>query len=128
MTIFTLFILNQFRFQNSGVNKSKTVNNSRRPNNMRNDSNHLAASGRAFHEYAGPVSPNPGPILPILETTQPTDSTKPMDSSAPMPIPIIINMLTMMMMMYKKKNASTVETMEGDITCLFTRTGSTALG
>ena len=89
---------------------------------MRNDSNHLAASGRAFHEYAGPVSPNPGPILPMLDTTQP------MDSSAPMPIPIIINMLTMMMMMYKKKNASTVETMEGDITCLFTRTGSTALG
>ena len=39
------------------VNKSKTVNNSRRLNNMRNDSNHLAASGRAFHEYAGPVSP-----------------------------------------------------------------------
>ena len=28
-----------------------------------------------------------------------------------MPIPIIINMLTMMMMMYKKKNASTVETL-----------------
>ena len=113
MIIFTLFILNQFRFQNSGVNKSKTVNNSRRPNNMRNDSNHLAASGRAFHEYAGPVSPNPGPILPMLDTTQP------MDSSAPIPIPIIISMLMMIMIKYKKKNANTVDTMEGGITCLY---------
>lgn len=122
MTIFTLFILNQFRFQNSGVNKSKTVNNSRRPSNIRNDSSHLAASGREFHEYAGPVSPNPGPIFPMLDTTQP------IDSSASIPIPIIINMPMIAIMKYKKKNASTVETMEGDMTCLFTRTGNTALG
>ena len=77
---------------------------------------------RAGHSMNMPESPNPGPILPMLDTTQP------MDSSAPIPIPIIISMLMMIMIKYRKKNANTVDTMEGGITCLFIRTGNTALG
>ncbi len=50
MIIFTLFILNQFRFQNSGLNKSNTVNSSKRPNSMRKANNHLAAMGKALQE------------------------------------------------------------------------------
>ena len=89
---------------------------------MRNDNNHLATWGNALHEYAGPVSPKPGPILPILDMTHPTDSRK------PMPIPIINSMLMMIITKYRKQNASTVDMMEGDMTCLFILTGSTALG
>lgn len=37
-------------FQKSGVRMSSTVNSSRRPSSMRNEANHLAASGKAFHE------------------------------------------------------------------------------
>lgn len=74
MIIFTLFILNQLLCQNLGVNKSKTVKSSKRPNNIRNAKSHFAASGNVLHEYAGPQIPRPGPILPILEMTQPMDS------------------------------------------------------
>ena len=43
-------------------------------------------------------------------------------------MPIIARVPTIISTAYKKENASTVERMEGDITCLFTRNGSTALG
>ena len=42
------------------------------------------------------------------------------------PHSIIISMLMMIMIKYRKKNA--VDTMEGGITCLFIRTGNAALG
>ena len=66
--------------------------------------------------------PSPGPILPILEITVPIDSRK------PTPSPIIMSMLIIEITAYKKVKANTVDWMEGEITCLFTRTGSTALG
>ena len=122
MVIFTLFILNQFRFQKSGVKSSSTVNNSRRPRSIKRDNSHLAASGRAFHEQAGPVSPNPGPILPMLEITQPIDSSSSDSHSHHKQCADNYNGDI------NKAKASTVETMEEDMTCLFIRTGSMALG
>ena len=49
--------------------KDNTANNSKRPINIRNDNIHLAASGNAAHEKAGPNAPSPGPTLPKLEIT-----------------------------------------------------------
>ena len=61
-------------------------------------------------------------MFPRLDIVHPNDSNK------PTPMPIIARVPTIISTAYKKENASTVERMEGDITCLFTRTGSTALG
>ena len=54
--------------------------------------------------------------------------TVPIDSRNPTPNPIIISMLTIAITAYKNVKASTVDWIEGEITCLFTRTGNTALG
>ena len=64
----------------------------------------------------------PVPCFPIL------DMTVPIDSRNPTPKPIMTRMLIMAMIAYKNVNASTVDWIEGEITCLFTRTGNTALG
>ena len=104
------------------MKSSNTVNNSKRPKSIKKESSHLAASGNSLHEKAGPHVPSPGPILPILEITVPIDSRK------PTPSPIIMSMLIIEITAYKKVKANTVDWMEGEITCLFTRTGSTALG
>ena len=82
----------------------------------------MAASGNSLHEKAGPHVPSPGPMLPML------DMTVPIDSRNPTPNPIIISMLTIAITAYKNVKASTVDWIEGEITCLFTRTGNTALG
>ena len=37
--------------------------------NISADNIHLAASGKAAHENTGPKAPNPGPTLPIADTT-----------------------------------------------------------
>ena len=104
------------------MKSNNTVNNSKRPKSIKKESSHLAASGNSLHEKAGPHVPSPGPILPILEITVPIDSRK------PTPSPIMISMLMIAMTAYKKVKANTVDWMEGGITCLLTRTGSTALG
>ena len=82
----------------------------------------MAVSGNSLHEKAGPHVPSPGPMFPIL------DMTVPIDSRNPTPKPIMTRMLIMAMIAYKNVNASTVDWIEGEITCLFTRTGNTALG
>ena len=104
------------------MKSNNTVNNSKRPKSIKKESSHLAASGSSLHEKAGPHVPSPGPILPILEITVPIDSKK------PTPKPIMTSTLIITMTAYKKVKASTVDCIEGEITCLFTRTGSTALG
>ena len=89
---------------------------------MRKDNSHLAASGRWFQLYAGPQVPNPGPTPPILETTVPNDSINPTPSN------IIISCPTTSTNIYRKVNAKTEFLTDGEITCLFTRMGNTALG
>ena len=61
-------------------------------------------------------------MFPRLEMVHPNDSVR------PTPNPSIANVPAIISTVYKKVNANTVERMEGEITCLFTRTGSTALG
>ena len=59
-----------YRFlQNPGVSNNNTVNNSNRPMSMNKVLSHLAASGRASHEKAGPHIPIPGPTLAKLDMT-----------------------------------------------------------
>ena len=97
---------------------TKTLDPLENLDNFKKESSHLAASGNSLHEKAGPHVPSPGPILPILEITVPIDSRK------PTPSPIMISMLMIAMTAYKKVKANTVDWMEGEITCLLTRTGS----
>ena len=67
-----------YRFcQKAGTNISRIPYNSRRPMSMRNDSTHLAASGAAAHENAGPKCPNASPALPSAEHTSPKASVRP---------------------------------------------------
>ena len=44
-----------------------TVKISRRPNNIRNTENNFNSFGKKAQLSVGPISPNPGPILPIAE-------------------------------------------------------------
>ena len=48
-------------------NNNMTVNISSLPNNIKKVASNLAISGRLFQLDAGPISPNPGPILPIAD-------------------------------------------------------------
>mgnify|MGYP000440128067 CR=1 FL=1 len=56
-------------FQNVLLNRTRTVNISRRPTIIRMDKNILAKSCRFAKLSIGPISPNPGPTLLILEIT-----------------------------------------------------------
>ena len=44
-----------------------TVKISRRPNNIRNTETNFNSFGKKAQLSVGPISPNPGPILPIAE-------------------------------------------------------------
>ena len=85
------------------MKSNNTVNNSKRPKSIKKESSHLAASGNALHEKAGPHVPRPGPILPMLEITVPIDSRK------PTPKPIMTSTLMITMTTYKKVKANTVD-------------------
>ena len=84
--------------------------------------NHLAASGRAFHEKAGPHMPIPGPTFAKLEITTLYASSK------FKPIHIIVNQPTNTNITNTAKNAKTVLLVVEEMLIPFTRTGKTALG
>ncbi len=114
--------VHQLRFQKSGVKSNNTVNSSRRPSNISSEQTHLAASGSAFHEKAGPKAPSPGPVLPMLDITTPIDSVSGISS------PINISMQAKQIKRIRKVKASTVDCNVGAMTCLFILIGNTALG
>ena len=94
-----------------GENISRMPNSSNLPINIIKDSNHLARSGRALHEKAGPYAPKPGPTLPKLETTSPKDSV----SSSP--INIKATQPTKIQIKYNKIKVFTVEIVERESAC-----------
>ena len=81
---------------------------------------HLAASGRAAQEKAGPKAPSPGPTLPMA------DMTVLMDSVSPTPQPINNIHPTKMQIKYVTKNVYTVAEVCTGTQMPFTRTGKTA--
>ena len=89
---------------------------------MYNVLNHLAASGSAFHENAGPHLPIPGPTLAKLEMITLYASSK---SS---PIIIMINHPKKTNKTNKTKNANTVLFVAADTPNPLTLTGKTAFG
>ena len=84
--------------------------------------NHLAASGRAFHEKAGPHIPIPGPTFAKLEITTLYASSK------FKPIHIIVNQPINTNKTNTVKNDRTVLLVVDDILKPLTFTGNTALG
>ena len=52
-----------------GENNTKTVKSSNRPNSIRKERNHFAKSGNFEKFSIGPISLNPGPILPNVVAT-----------------------------------------------------------
>ena len=87
------------------------VKNSKRPINIKIDDSHLAASGSALHEYAGPYAPNAGPVFPMLEKTTPTASINGNPSAS------MMRMLRKLMKINNMVNAKTVKRNVGAIAC-----------
>ena len=83
---------------------------------------HLAASGKAFHEKAGPHIPIPGPTFAKLEITTLYASSK------FRPMHIIVNQPAKTNSTNTVKNASTVLLVVEATLNPFTRTGKTAFG
>ena len=90
--------------------------------NISADNIHLAASGKAAHENTGPKAPNPGPTLPIADTTVLIASV------SPTPKHISSVQPTKMQIRYVAKKVYTVAYTCEDISSLLTRTGNTARG
>ena len=87
------------------------VKNSKRPINIKIDEIHLAKSGNALHEYAGPYAPNAGPVFPMLEKTTPTASINGKPSAS------MMRMLRKLMKINSMVNANTVKRNVGAIAC-----------
>ena len=83
---------------------------------------HLAASGKAFHEKAGPHMPIPGPTFAKLEMITLYASSK------SNPMTIIVNHPKKTNKTKTTKKAKTVLFVVDDTLSPLTRTGSTALG
>ena len=64
--ISNVFTINQnYDFQNVLLNKTITVNISNLPSNIQKHDIHFSAFGKCDQLSYGPISPIPGPILPI---------------------------------------------------------------
>ena len=86
------------------------------------ESIHLAASGRAAQEKAGPKAPSPGPTLPMADITVLMDSVSPTPQHINNIHPIKIHIKLV------PKKVNTVAEVRTGTQIPFTRTGKTARG
>lgn len=73
----TIFAYDQLPLHVERWNMRRKPKISSLPMSIREESVHLAASGSAAQEKAGPKQPNPGPTLPMAEITVLIASVKP---------------------------------------------------